>query len=194
MLQETGKMLVLASASPRRRELLLQAGFVFEVRVADVDETPRPKEEAVRLAVRLAQAKAAAAASPGSVALGADTVVVAPDGELLAKPSDDADAARMLRLLAGRTHQVVTGICAMAGNHQESAAALTWVRFQTLSDEEITAYINTGEPRGKAGAYAIQGRAARWIPWIQGDYSNVVGLPLALTCDLLAGFGISPRN
>ncbi len=194
--------LVLASASPRRRELLLQAGFPFEVQSAEVDETARPGEDAIALAVRLARlkAEAAAAVAPDAVVLGADTVVVAPGvsaGDLLGKPADAADAARMLRLLSGATHQVVTGVCVHGPGtseirRTEAAAALTWVTFHTLSEVEIAAYVATGEPFGKAGAYAIQGRAARWIPRIHGDYSNVVGLPLALVASMLAAFDIFP--
>ena len=194
--------LVLASASPRRRELLLQAGFPFEVHSAQVDETERPGEDAIALSVRLARlkAEAVAAVAPDAVMLGADTVVVAPGvsaGDLLGKPADAADAARMLRLLSGATHQVVTGVCVHGPGtseirRTEVAAALTWVTFHTLSEAEIAAYIATGEPFGKAGAYAIQGRAARWIPSIHGDYSNVVGLPLALVTSMLAAFEIFP--
>ena len=196
--------LILASASPRRRALLLQAGFPFAVHSAEVDETAQPGEDAIALAVRLARlkAEAVAAVAPDAVVLGADTVVVAPAncvsaGELLGKPADAADAARMLRLLAGVTHQVVTGVCVHGSGtgemrRTETAAALTWVTFHTLSEAEIAAYIATGEPFGKAGAYAIQGRAARWIPRIHGDYSNVVGLPLALVASMLAAFEIFP--
>ncbi len=193
-----GRALILASASPRRKELLLQAGFVFSVEVADVDETALPGEDAVTLALRLARIKAEAVwarlqgEQPAAVVLGADTVVAAPGGELLGKPVDDEDAARMLRLLSGGSHQVVTGVCVCAQERTEVAAALTFVRFYTLSEAEIAQYIATGEPQGKAGAYAIQGRAARWVPGIQGDYSNVVGLPLALVSDLLAPLGIAP--
>jgi septum formation protein len=212
-LERTG-MLVLASASPRRQELLRQAGFVFMVQAEAVDETPRVGEEATALACRLAQAKAeaCAAGSAGSaqstvgsmdavdeagtlrVFLGADTVVVAPNGEILGKPADDADAARMLGLLSGATHQVITGVCAHVPGaaRTEVAAAMTWVRVQTLSTEEIAAYVATGEPQGKAGAYAIQGRFARAIPAIHGEYANVVGLPLALVGNMLAAFGIGP--
>jgi septum formation protein len=188
------RSLILASASPRRRELLLQAGFAFEVRVTGVDETALEGEDAVALAVRLARGKAEAVASGADevVVLGADTVVVAPTGELLGKPVDDRDAARMLQLLAGATHQVVTGVCVCGGRRSEIAAALTWVTFNTLSGEEIAAYVATGEPLGKAGAYAIQGCGARFIPRIHGDYTNVVGLPLALVATMLAGAGVFP--
>ena len=185
--------LILASASPRRRELLTQAGYVFEVQATDTDEAAKPGESAVALALRLAEAKAAQAAAPDTVVLGADTVVLAPTGELLGKPADGADAARMLRLLAGITHQVVTGVCLVGAEHTETAAAVTYVTFHTLSETEIAAYIASGEPMGKAGAYAVQGRAARFVPRILGDYSNVVGLPLALTADMLAAFGIYPQ-
>lgn len=194
--------LILASASPRRQELLRQVGFVFTVHAADVDESPRLGEDAIALALRLAQAKTlAAAAAPRLAAghelvfLGADTVVVAPSGEILGKPLDPQDAARMLALLSGATHQVVTGIClhAPGASRTEIAASVTWVTFHTLSEEEIADYIATGEPMGKAGAYAIQGRCARFIPAIHGDHSNVVGLPLALVTSMLAVFGILPE-
>ena len=191
--------LILASASPRRRELLLQAGFHFDIQSADVDETARPDEDAIALAIRLARLKAEAvstarASNPNTVILGADTVVTAPTGELLGKPTNQADAARMLTLLAGATHSVVTGLCLLNNERLELATALTWVTFQTLSAHEIDTYIHTGEPLGKAGAYAIQGRAARWIPHIHGDYTNVVGLPLPLTTNLLAAFNIHPQG
>ena len=118
------------------------------------------------------------------VVLGADTTVTL-DNHILGKPSDPADAARMLRLLSGRTHRVITGVAVVTAQATEVAAEVTAVSFLTLSDEEIAAYIATGEPLDKAGAYAIQGRAARWIPRIEGDYFNVVGLPLALVSTLL---------
>lgn len=186
--------LILASASPRRRELLSQAGFVFTVHTADVDETARPGEDAIALATRLALVKAQAIAGrfPHAAVLGADTVVAAPTGELLGKPQNEKDAARMLRLLAGATHQVITGVCLIGADRSEIASALTWVSVLSMSDDEIAGYIATDEPMGKAGAYAIQGRAARWIPHIAGDYSNVVGLPLALTATLLESVGIVP--
>jgi septum formation protein len=118
------------------------------------------------------------------VVLGADTTVTL-DNHILGKPENEADAARMLRLLSGRTHRVITGVAVVTATHTEVAAEVTGVQFLTLSDEEIAAYIATGEPMDKAGAYAIQGRAARWIPRIQGDYFNVVGLPIALVSTLL---------
>ncbi|MHB1672899.1 MAG: Maf family protein [Acidobacteriaceae bacterium] len=181
-------MLILASASPRRRELLTQAGFSFQVESIPVAEDPRPNEDPIYLVKRLAREKAEAVfaahahrhATKGPLlVLGADTVVVC-DHEILNKPADDADAARMLRLLAGRTHQVITGVCLISRLGVEVAAETTRVTMLTLSDEEILAYVATGEPMDKAGAYAIQGHASRWIPRIVGCYFNVVGLPVAL--------------
>ncbi len=125
-----------------------------------------------------------------ALVLGADTTVVAPNGEVLGKPADVADAARMLRLLSGATHQVMTGVAVVSVSGIEIAAEVTHVSMLTLSDEEIAAYIATGEPMDKAGAYAIQGYAARWIPRIQGCYFNVVGLPLALVAGMLEGSGL----
>ena len=183
-------MLILASASPRRRELLTQAGFAFQVAIADIPELREPTEDAIRFTTRLARQKAEAVAArlPASprdaLILGADTVVVIA-GEILGKPKDAADAACMLRLLSNRTHQVVTGICLLRGKQRQSAAEVTFVRFSAISDPEIDAYVATGEPLDKAGAYAIQGYAARWIPRIQGCYFNVVGLPLALVSSMI---------
>ncbi|HUX67244.1 MAG TPA: Maf family protein [Terriglobales bacterium] len=176
--------LVLASASPRRRELLEAAGFEVEVRPAPLDETPLPGEAAADYVLRLARAKARALAAPGLV-LGADTVVVV-DGDLLGKPASDAEAAAMLARLAGREHQVLTGVCLRdpARNREAARAETTRVWFAPLSPQEIADYVQSGEPRDKAGAYAIQGRAARFIPRIEGSYSNVVGLPLATVWDL----------
>jgi septum formation protein len=187
-------ILILASASPRRSELLRQAGFSFQVRVADVDEAALPGEDAVRLALRLAAIKAGAVGSSASneVILGADTVVEAPGGELLGKPADHADAARMLRLLSGATHRVVTGVCCCVAERMEIAASVTYVTFQTLSEADIESYVVSSEPHGKAGAYAIQGRAARWTSRIVGEYSNVVGLPLSTTAAMLHACGIYP--
>ena len=179
-------MLVLASASPRRQELLRNAGIAFEVHPADIAEDSLPGEAAKNCAERLAREKALTVARqrPHDVVLGADTVVVI-DGQLLGKPSDAADAARMLRLLSGRSHCVITGVALVTAEAVEVAAEATAVRFLTLSSEEIDAYVATGEPMDKAGAYAIQGRAARWIPRIEGDYFNVVGLPIALVSSFL---------
>lgn len=194
--QDRPTRLILASASPRRRELLTQAGFTFEVLPADVPEVRESGEDAIRFVTRLARQKAEAvavrqaelagplASNDDTIILGADTVVVV-DGELLGKPQDAADAARMLRLLSGRTHQVITGVCLVKGRERQTAAEVTFVRFVTLSDEEIESYVATGDPLDKAGAYAIQGRAGRWVPRIQGCYFNVVGLPLALVSSMI---------
>jgi septum formation protein len=192
-------MLVLASASPRRRELLTQAGFSFEVHPANIPEDPFPDEDPIAYVTRLGREKAeavyaeitkagASERAPGAslVVVGADTTVTL-DGEILGKPADGADAARMLRLLSGRTHRVITGIAVVTAARTEVAAEVTGVRFLTLSESEIAGYVATGEPMDKAGAYAIQGRAARWIPRIVGDYFNVVGLPISLVSTMLEG-------
>jgi septum formation protein len=190
--------LILASASPRRRELLAQAGFDFEVITADVPELRKPGEDPIRFVTRLAREKAEAVISregvpPDAIVLGADTIVLV-DEEVLGKPRDTADAARMLRLLSGRTHQVITGVCLAKGRERQRAAEVTFVRFTTLSDEEIEAYVATGEPLDKAGAYAIQGRAGRWVPRIHGCYFNVVGLPLALVSSMIEAMQGGPPS
>jgi septum formation protein len=202
-------MLVLASASPRRHELLRDAGISFTVQVADVDETPLPGEGARECAERLAREKALKVwqTRRRDLVLGADTVVVV-DGTMLGKPVDCEDAARMLRLLSGRTHEVITAVCLILpvraqypvlgalqlGVAPESvteareiraASETTTVTMTNISDEEILGYVASGEPMDKAGGYAIQGRASRWIPRIEGDYSNVVGLPVALVYRML---------
>jgi septum formation protein len=201
-------MLVLASASPRRRDLLVQAGYCFEVYPAHIPEDPLPGEDPIAYVSRLAREKAEAvyrelsAVNPAPekphplpnldgqslTVLGADTTVTL-DNAILGKPEDAADAARMLRLLSGRTHRVITGVALVTQKGAEVAAEVTAVRFVTLSDEEIAEYVATGEPMDKAGAYAIQGRAARWIPRIEGCYFNVMGLPLALVSSLLESSG-----
>ena len=186
-------MLVLASASPRRSELLTQAGYRFRVHPAHINEDPLPGEDPILYVTRLAREKAEAvfrelttpSAKPEKIAvLGADTTVTL-DNTILGKPADAADAARMLRQLSGRTHRVITGVALVTSGGVEVAAEVTAVRFLTLSDAEIAAYVATGEPMDKAGAYAIQGRAARWIPRIEGCYFNVMGLPLALVSSLI---------
>jgi septum formation protein len=198
-------MLILASASPRRRELLSQAGFEFEVHPAHLDEDVRAGEDPLSYVVRLAREKAEAVfrdimhldragakaqltAEDGRgdslVVLGADTTVEL-DGQILGKPQDAADATRMLRMLSGRTHRVMTGVSLVTSKGVQVAVEVTGVTFLTLSDEEVADYVATGEPMDKAGAYAIQGGAARWIPRIEGCYFNVVGLPLALVSSLL---------
>jgi septum formation protein len=203
-------MLVLASASPRRQELLRNAGISFTVQPADIEETPIVGEPPRQCAERLAREKALAVwrIRPKDPVLGADTIVVV--GEtILGKPADADDAVRMLRLLSGRVHRVITGIClvqAVVGDrlpvaskialHSDeilrtengelrTASETTLVTMTQLSDDEIRDYVATGEPMDKAGAYAIQGMASRWIPRIEGDYSNVVGLPVALVYRML---------
>jgi len=191
-------MLVLASASPRRCDLLTQAGYRFSVHPAQIVEDTLPDEAPVAYVTRLAREKAEAVfrelskkiSDPVQV-LGADTTVTI-DGQILAKPENPADAARMLRLLSGRSHHVITGVAVVTAECTHVAAEVTAVRFLSLSDEEIAAYVATGEPMDKAGAYAIQGRAARWIPRIEGCYFNVVGLPLALVTALLEPLHIAP--
>ena len=181
-------MLILASASPRRQELLRNAGIPFEVQPADINETPLPGEAPRDCAERLAREKALAVFRRQSrhYVLGADTIVVV-DETILGKPRDGADAARMLRLLSGRTHEVITGICLVGpiAEDAEQAAETTRVTMLEISDDEIRDYIAIGEPMDKAGAYAIQGIASRWIPRIEGDYSNVVGLPVAMVYGML---------
>ena len=232
-------MLVLASASPRRRELLAQAGFTFQIHPANIPEDPFPNEDPVAYVTRLAFEKAQAVyrqlagtpaiipsnpalyqgstsvepqatrnesralapasqllreatpafaslprASAALQVLGADTTVTL-DHHILEKPQDPADAARMLRLLSGRTHRVITGVALVTASRTRVASETTEVEFLALTEDDIAAYIATGEPMDKAGAYAIQGRAARWIPRIVGDYSNVVGLPLSLVSQML---------
>jgi len=189
-------MLILASASPRRRQLLAQAGFDFQVHPTHIPEDPLPGEEPVAYVMRLAREKAQAALAQLSdenlLILGEDTTVTI-DGCILGKPADPADAAGMLRLLSGRSHRVVTGVALITATSVQVAAEVTSVQFLTLSDAEIEAYIATGEPMDKAGAYGIQGRAARWIPRIEGCYFNVVGLPLSLVATMLeAGSATSP--
>jgi len=173
-------MLVLASQSPRRAEILRQAGIPFTVRVASVDESARPGETPEDYVRRLAEAKALAApAAPEEIVLGADTTVVI-DNQMLAKPEDDRDARRMLTLLSGRRHEVLTGICLKRGEQRIRGHAVTAVWFAPLSAREIDDYVASGEPMDKAGGYAVQGAASKFIPRIEGCYFNVVGLPIAL--------------
>jgi septum formation protein len=179
--------LILASASPRRADLLRSAGFAFEVRSPSVDETVLPGEDAHAHVTRLATAKADAAAAttdPGEVVLAADTVVVV-DGCILGKPRDEADAAAMLRRISGRAHEVVTGVCLRQGGRSAVAVERTVVHFSPLTEEDLAWYVASGEPRDKAGAYGIQGLASRFVERIEGSYGNVVGLPVALVVRLL---------
>ena len=188
-------MLILASASPRRQELLRNAGIPFEVQPTDILEVPQPREAPRAFAERMAREKALAVfrKRPSDFVLGADTIVVV-DAEIMGKPRDNADAARMLRLLSGRTHQVITGVCLVGPqgikgkletDFEDLRSETTIVTMESLSDDDIRAYISTGEPMDKAGAYAIQGGASRWISHIEGDYFNVVGLPVVLTYRML---------
>jgi septum formation protein len=194
-------MIVLASASPRRQELLRNAGIPFTFCPANIPEIPLVGEGPRECAQRLAREKALAVflRYPASPVLGADTIVVV-DGEILGKPRDEADAMRMLRLLSGRTHQVTTGVCLVGpsletGNQkletgfEDTRSETTQVTMTALTDDDIHSYVATGEPMDKAGAYAIQGMASRWIPRIDGDYFNVVGLPVALVHRMLQEHG-----
>lgn len=173
-------MLVLASQSPRRSEILRQAGIAFTVRIANVDESPLDGEDPAAYVTRLAEWKARAVpADSAEIVLGADTTVVV-GHEMLAKPENAADARRMLALLAGREHEVLTGICLMRGDSVVRDCAVTKVRFSPMTPAEIDAYVASGEPMDKAGAYAIQGLASKYIERIDGCYFNVVGLPVSL--------------
>jgi septum formation protein len=189
-------MLVLASASPRRQELLRAAGIEFIVQPSNVDETLRAGEAPHEFAERLAREKALTVwkVRPQDTILGADTIVVIGDS-ILGKPLDQNDAVRMLRRLSGREHRVITGIALASAQYSvpsengrpliRVASEITAVIMSEISDAEIYDYVKTGEPMDKAGAYAIQGIASRWIPRIEGDYSNVVGLPIALVYRML---------
>ncbi len=179
-------VLTLASQSPRRRELLAQLGVGLEIRPAHTDEAPLPGESAAGYVRRLASEKARAI--PGETVLGADTTVVL-DGAILGKPADEADAHRMLRALAGRRHEVVTGVCVRRGEREESIVVSTAVQLVALTEEQIAWYVATGEPLDKAGAYAVQGIAGAFVSEVQGSISNVVGLPLTETVTLLGAVG-----
>ena len=187
-------MLILASSSPRRSQLLEQAGLTFTVEVAEIDEQLQPGEVPAKYVQRLALEKAQAVwerhrndddSNDPIIVLGADTAVVC-EGVVLGKPVDQADARRMLEQLAGRTHQVLTGIAAASRRGMVSEVEITQVFFDLIDEEEMVHYLMSGEPMDKAGAYGIQGYAARWIPRIEGCYFNVMGLPLARTMALLA--------
>jgi septum formation protein len=189
--------LVLASRSPRRRELLASVGVEAEIRPADTDESVREGEGADGYVRRVAREKAhAVSAAPGELVLAADTAVVL-DGAILGKPRDPADARRMLRALSGRTHVVATGVHALApgvgaaGAREEAIVVSSAVRFVTLSDERIAWYVSTGEPLDKAGAYAVQGAGGSLVRGVAGSVSNVIGLPLPETLSLLARLGLA---
>lgn len=187
--------LLLASASPRRKELLEQIGLRFQVQAMDIDETVKTGESAFDYVLRLAREKAQAGVNARSemIVLAADTTVVL-NGEILGKPENEIDARAMLEKLSGSKHQVLTGI-AMAKKvgeevSLEARVVETNVYFSTLNDQQIEAYIKSGEPMGKAGAYGIQGKAALFVERIEGSYSNVVGLPIAEAGKMLAHFGV----
>jgi septum formation protein len=187
--------LILASASPRRADLLRAAGIEVDVQPADVDESIRPAESPGDYVCRVALAKARTISEgvPERLVLGADTTVVV-DGEILGKPGDADDARRMLRLLSGRPHVVMTGVALLGRNGKgavaDTAVESTTVEFASLSDREIDWYVATDEPMGKAGAYAIQGLASRFVTRVQGSYSNVVGLPVALVYEMCTKAGL----
>jgi len=194
-------MLVLASASPRRQELLRNAGIPFAVQPTDIPEVPEEGEAPRSFAERMAREKALAVfrQRPDDFALGADTIVVV-EAQILGKPCDGADAARMLRLLSGRKHQVITGVCLVGPElrtenrkpesvFEDFRSETTLVTMDRVSDDDIRCHIATGEPMDKAGAYAIQGRASRWVSRIEGDYFNVVGLPVSLVYKMLREHG-----
>jgi septum formation protein len=188
-------MLHLASRSPRRSELLARLGLDFGVLEIDIPEQRQPGEAPDDYGRRVAREKAGAGllkvmAVPGAVVLGADTEVVL-DDDVFGKPSDDADAAAMLRRLSGRTHRVITAVSLVSASRELQAVSISEVTFAPLPDAEINAYVATGEPRGKAGGYAIQGRAQAFITHLSGSYSGVMGLPLHETATMLRAFGFT---
>ena len=189
-------MLVLASSSPRRQELLRNAGIQFTARTSNVPEAPHPGEAPLAYAQRLARDKARAVweqlirhpAAGSHLVLGADTIVVV-DEHILEKPADAAHATHMLRMLSGRMHLVITGVCLLGDGFEDLRAEVTEITFDHLSEEEIAMYVAHGEPMDRAGAYAIQGIASRWICRLDGDYFNVVGLPVPLVYRMLKSSG-----
>ena len=185
--------LVLASESPRRRRLLTEAGYAFDARAPAVDESVAPGTPPAQAAVELAVRKARAVQAPGAVVLAADTLLDL-DGAILGKPRDAEDARRILASLSGRDHWVVTGVCARWDGEERTGLAQTRVTFRALSPEEIEAYVATGEPLDKAGAYAIQGGAARFVAQVRGPTDNVVGLPMDVARALLADLGVLPTG
>lgn len=184
--------IVLASSSPRRRELLAQLGLSFTVDPSDADESGLEHLAPRALVEALSQKKAAAVAArhPDALVIGADTVVVI-DGEAVSKPADAAEARRMLEKLSGREHRVVSGFTVLNGAKRVTRSAETRVWFRQMAPEEIDGYVKSGEPLDKAGAYGIQGRGAQFVERIEGDFYVVVGLPLALLAQELRGFGVA---
>ncbi|MEM6939365.1 MAG: Maf family protein [Pseudomonadota bacterium] len=183
--------LILGSGSPRRLELLAQIGIVpSEVRPPDIDETPRKAEKPRPYCIRMAREKAmAVTTTTGEAVLCADTTV-ALGQRILGKPADAGEAARFLRLMSGRRHRVITAVAVRSGTQLWERNVISAVRMKALSDPEISAYIATGDWRGKAGGYGIQGAAAAFIPWISGSFTGIVGLPLAETANLLRAAGV----
>lgn len=185
-------MIILASKSPRRRQLLSMMGLDFTVRTADIDETmdsaQTPAHETAAVCRRKAE-KIAQDTAPGDVVIAADTIVVI-GGKILGKPQDEEDAARMLRLLSGRTHTVYTGLCVICGEKTQTQVVASEVTFRPLSGEEIGAYIKTGEPMDKAGAYGIQGYGAMFVSHLEGDYFSVMGLPVCTLSGMLRAAGV----
>lgn len=177
------KKIILASSSPRRKELLTTAGIEFEIHVKEVDETIPEGTPPVEAAKMTAAKKAAAVAEDYAdcVVIGADTIVVA-NGKILGKPKDEADAKFMLRMLSGIEHEVITGVCIITDGKSDSFAQISKVKFYDLTDEEIDGYVATKEPMDKAGAYGIQGLGCKLVEKIEGDYFNIVGLPVAEVC------------
>lgn len=187
--------LILASASPRRASLLRDAGYAFEIDPAHVDEAELAGEppRAYVLRVSAMKARAVAARHPGDLVLAADTTVVV-GGLMLAKPSDDEDARRMLGLLSGRAHEVLTGVVVVGAGRESSAVSATRVRFRAMTRAEIDWYVASGEPHDKAGAYGVQGLASRFVERVDGSYSNVVGLPVGAVRALLDAEGFPPAD
>ena len=181
---------ILASQSPRRKELLGLTGLDFVIRVADIDETMDPAVSPYDEVARLSREKAMAVErDEADVVIAADTIVVC-DGERLGKPKDEADAFRMISMLSGRDHQVMTGMTVLKGDRAETVTEVTDIHFRELAESEIRAYIATGEPMDKAGAYGIQGGAALFVSHLSGDYFNVVGLPVCALTGILRRFGL----
>ena len=183
------KKVILASSSPRRKELLQTAGVEFEIHVKDVDESV-PEGTPPADAAKMTAAKKAAAIAEEykkDIVIGADTIVVA-DGKILGKPKDKADAVNMLKMLSGIEHEVITGVCILCGDEQDSFAQISRVKFYDLTDEEIEAYVSSGEPMDKAGSYGIQGLGCTLVERIEGDYFNIVGLPVAEVCRRIKKF------
>lgn len=181
--------LVLASGSPRRASVLRQLGLAFDVVVPEVDETIGPSEPPATAAERLARAKAGRGVAPGVLSLGFDTIVVE-GNDVLGKPADEAEARAMLLRLAGRTHEVFSGIAAAVPGRVESAVECTRVRIRPLADKDVAAYVATGEPMDKAGAYGIQAAGASLVDGIEGDFFNVMGFPVQRFLELLGRFGL----